>query len=49
MTMKKGQVLSDALLFDNVNIIKKLYAQKGYLLAESLTRLFPQRSRVMSL
>ena len=27
MTMKKGQVLSDALLFDNVNIIKKLYAR----------------------
>ena len=34
MTMKKGQVVSDALLFDNVSIIDKLYSQKGYLLAE---------------
>ena len=34
LTMKKGMILSDALLFDNVAIIKKLYSQKGYLLAE---------------
>jgi outer membrane protein insertion porin family len=43
MTMKKGQVLSDALLFDNVNIIKKLYAQKGYLLAEITHALVPTK------
>jgi outer membrane protein insertion porin family len=43
MTVKKGQVLSDALLFDNVNIIKKLYAQKGYLLAEITPALVPTK------
>lgn len=41
LTMKKGMVLSDALLFDNVAIIKKLYAQKGYLLAEVTPELVP--------
>ncbi len=34
LTLKKGLVASDAVLFDNVNIIKKQYAQKGYLLAD---------------
>ena len=43
MTMKKGQVASDALLFDNVNIIKKLYAQKGYLLAQITPALIPTK------
>jgi outer membrane protein insertion porin family len=43
MTMKKGQVLSDALLFDNVNAIKKLYEQKGYLLAEVNPTLIPTK------
>jgi outer membrane protein insertion porin family len=41
LTMKKGMVLSDALLFDNVAIIKKQYAQKGYLLAEVTPELVP--------
>ena len=43
MTMKKGQVISDALLFDNVSIIGKLYSQKGYLLAEVKPELIPTK------
>ena len=43
MTLKKGQVASDALLFDNIVIMKKLYAQKGYLLAEITSELIPSK------
>jgi outer membrane protein insertion porin family len=39
MTLKKGQILSDALVFDNVNIFKKLYEQKGYLLIDITSEL----------
>ena len=43
MTMKKGTVCSDALLFENVVILKKLYAQKGYLLADIKTEAIPTK------
>ena len=43
MTVKKGQVAGDALIFDNVAIIKKLYAQKGYLLAEVTPETVPAK------
>ena len=43
MTVKKGQVVSDALLFDNVTVMKRLYAQKGYLLVDIVTEQTPTR------
>jgi outer membrane protein insertion porin family len=43
MTLKKGVELSDALLFDNVNIIRKLYEQKGYLLVDITTDVIPTK------
>jgi outer membrane protein insertion porin family len=43
MTLKKGMELSDALLFDNVNIIRKLYGQKGYLLVDITTDVIPTK------
>ena len=43
MTLKKGQVASDASLFDNVASIKKLYSQKGYLLAEVTAETIPSK------
>jgi outer membrane protein insertion porin family len=43
MTLKKGAELSDALLFDNVNIIRKLYAQKGYLLVDIKPEVIPTK------
>ncbi|HAJ79302.1 MAG TPA: outer membrane protein assembly factor BamA [Fibrobacteres bacterium] len=43
MTLKKGQILSDALVFDNVNIFKKLYEQKGYLLIDITSELLQTR------
>ena len=43
LTLKKGVVASDALLFDNVTIIKKQYAQKGYLLVDVRDTLIPSK------
>ncbi len=43
LTVKKSMVAGDALLFDNVSIIKKLYEQKGYLLAEVSDTLIPTK------
>lgn len=43
MTLKKGMELSDALLFENVNIIRKLYAAKGYLLVDITTDIIPTK------
>ena len=43
MTMKKGSVCSDALVFENVVILKKLYAQKGFLLADIKTETIPTK------
>lgn len=37
VTLKKGQVLSDAAVFKNVQILKSLYADKGYNLVEIKT------------
>jgi outer membrane protein insertion porin family len=43
MTMKKGMICTDALVYDNALIIKKLYAQKGNLLAEVKTEIIPTK------
>jgi outer membrane protein insertion porin family len=43
MTLKKGVEVSDALLFDNVNIIRKLYSQKGYLLVNIKPDVIPTK------
>jgi outer membrane protein insertion porin family len=43
LTLKKGLVASDALLFDNVTVIKKQYAQKGYLLADIADTCIPSK------
>ena len=43
MTIKKGSVCSDALLFENTVILKKLYAQKGFHLADIRTEAMPTR------
>jgi|WetSurMetagenome_2_1015567.scaffolds.fasta_scaffold00149_20 outer membrane protein insertion porin family len=43
MTMKKGAVCSDALLFENRTIIKKLYEQKGFLLADVKAETMPTK------
>lgn len=43
MTMKKGSVCSDALLFENTVILKKLYAQKGFHLADIKTETMPTK------
>jgi len=43
LTLKKGMDLSDALLFDNVGSIKKLYDSKGYLLATVTTDVIPTK------
>lgn len=34
LTLKKGQILSNVALFNNVQILQKLYSEKGYNLAE---------------
>ena len=34
VTLKKGQALSDAAVFENIAALKKLYADKGFLLAD---------------
>jgi outer membrane protein insertion porin family len=43
MTIKKGSSCSDALLFGNALICKKLYSQKGYLLADVKTETIPTK------
>jgi outer membrane protein insertion porin family len=43
MTMKKGSICSEALVFDNTLIIKKLYGQKGHLLADIKPEIMPTR------
>ncbi len=43
MTIKKGAAGSDALIFENVTIIRKLYEQKGYLLADITTESIPTK------
>ncbi|MDD5673340.1 MAG: POTRA domain-containing protein, partial [Chitinivibrionales bacterium] len=43
LTIKKGQIASDALLFENIAKIKKLYADKGYLRADLSYQLQPTR------
>jgi outer membrane protein insertion porin family len=43
LTLKKGFVASDAVLFDNINSIKKQYAQKGYLLADVRDTCIPSK------
>jgi outer membrane protein insertion porin family len=43
MTLKKGMELSDALLFDNVIIIRNLYDKKGYLLVDIKTDIIPTK------
>jgi outer membrane protein insertion porin family len=43
MTLKKGMDLSDALLFDNVAIIRDLYDKKGYLLVDIKTEVMPTK------
>jgi outer membrane protein insertion porin family len=43
MTIKKGSVCSDALLFENTVILKKLYSQKGFHLADIRTEAMPTR------
>ncbi len=43
MTLKKGADVTEALVFDNVNIIRKLYEAKGYLLVDIKTELVPSK------
>ena len=43
MTLKKGADVTDALLFDNITVIRKLYEAKGYLLVEITTELVPSK------
>jgi outer membrane protein insertion porin family len=43
ITIKKGMPCKDALVFENVQIIKKLYAEKGFLLADIQTEIIPTR------
>ena len=43
MTLKKGLVASDALLFDNIAIMSKQYSQKGYLLADVADTCIPTK------
>jgi outer membrane protein insertion porin family len=43
VTLKKGLVASDALLFDNVSIINKQYTQKGFLLVDITDTLIPTK------
>jgi outer membrane protein insertion porin family len=41
--MKKGMTCTDALIFDNAQIIKKLYGQKGYLLVDIKPEIMPTK------
>jgi outer membrane protein insertion porin family len=43
MTLKKGTPLSDAAVFSAVTSMKKLYSQKGYLLADVTPQIVPTR------
>jgi outer membrane protein insertion porin family len=43
MTMKKGMMCTDALIADNAQIIRKLYAQKGFLLVDIKPEIMPTK------
>ena len=43
MTMKRGMMCTDALIADNAQIIRKLYAQKGFLLVDIKPEIMPTK------